>query len=169
VHLEINVSSGEVSDLARLTERDQLGGHRRERRGKGLLVWKGRDVLIDLLRRLGATAAVAEMEARGIGREIRGSLNRSVNAETANLTRAVHAGIRQARACAAALEEELLETDGLHARIARARSGAPDATLSELAADLDLARSTVQRALAEIERRVSTAQAGDPSARQPLR
>jgi hypothetical protein len=169
VHLEINVSSAEASHLARLTERDQLGGHRRERRGKGLLVWKGRDVLIDLLRRLGATAAVAEMEARGIGREIRGSLNRSVNAETANLTRAVHAGIRQARACAAALEEELLETDGLHARVARARSGAPDATLSELAADLDLARSTVQRALAQIERRVSTAQAGDPSARQPLR
>jgi DNA-binding protein WhiA len=109
------------------------------------------------------------MEARGVGREIRGSLNRSVNAETANLTRAVHAGIRQARACAAALEQDLLQTDGLHVRVARARSEAPDSTLSELAADLDLARSTVQRALAEIERRVSTAQAGDPSARQPLR
>jgi len=169
VHLEINVSSAEATDLARLVERDQLGGHRRERRGKGLLVWKGRDVLIDLLRRLGATAAVAEMEARGVGREIRGSLNRSVNAETANLTRAVHAGIRQARACTTALEEELLQTGGLHARVARARSGAPDATLAELAADLDLARSTVQRALAEIERRVSTAQAGDHSAGQPLR
>ena len=169
VHLEINVSSAEAIDLARLVERDQLGGHRRERRGKGLLVWKGRDVLIDLLRRLGATAAVAEMEARGVGREIRGSLNRSVNAETANLTRAVHAGIRQARACTTALEEELLQTGGLHARVARARSGAPDATLAELAADLDLARSTVQRALAEIERRVSTAQAGDHSAGQPLR
>ena len=169
VHLEINVSSAEATDLARLTARDQLGGHLRERRGKGLLVWKGRDVLIDLLRRLGATAAVAEMEARGVGREIRGSLNRSVNAETANLTRAVHAGMRQARACTTALEEELLQTGGLHARVARARSGAPDATLAELAADLDLARSTVQRALAEIERRVSTAQAGDHSAGQPLR
>ena len=169
VHLEINVSSAEATDLARLVERDQLGGHLRERRGKGLLVWKGRDVLIDLLRRLGATAAVAEMEARGVGREIRGSLNRSVNAETANLTRAVHAGIRQVRACTTALEEELLQTGGLHARVARARSGAPDATLAELAADLDLARSTVQRALAEIERRVSTAQAGDHSAGQPLR
>jgi hypothetical protein len=169
VHLEINVSSTEATDLARLAERDQLGGHRRERRGKGLLVWKGRDVLIDLLRRLGATAAVAEMEARGVGREIRGSLNRSVNAETANLIRAVHAGMRQARACTLALEEELLQTGGLHARVARARSGAPDATLAELAADLDLARSTVQRALAEIERRVSTAQAGDHSAGRPLR
>lgn len=169
VHLEINVSSAEAIDLARLTARDQLGGHRRERRSKGLLVWKGRDVLIDLLRRLGATAAVAEMEARGVGREIRGSLNRSVNAETANLTRAVHAGIRQARACTTALEEELLQTGGLHARVARARSGAPDATLAELAADLGLARSTVQRALAEIERRVSAVQAGDHLAGQPLR
>lgn len=169
VHLEINVSSAEATDLARLTERDQLGGHRRERRGKGLLVWKGRDVLIDLLRRLGATAAVAEMEARGVGREMRGSLNRSVNAETANLTRAVHAGMRQARACTSALEEDLLQSDGVHARVARARSGAPDATLSELAAELDLARSTVQRALAEIERRVSAAQGGGHSAGQPLR
>jgi DNA-binding protein WhiA len=109
------------------------------------------------------------MEARGVGREIRGSLNRSVNAETANLTRAVHAGIRQARACAAALEQDLLQTDGLHVRVARARSEAPEATLSELASDLDLARSTVQRALAEIERRVSAARADDHLARQPLR
>jgi len=169
VHLEINVSSAEATHLARLTELDQLGGHRRERRGKGLLVWKGREVLIDLLRRLGATAAVAEMEARGIGREVRGNLNRSVNAETANLTRAVHAGMRQARACTAALQEDLLQTDGVHERVARARSGAPDATLGELAAELDLARSTVQRALAEIERRVSAAQAGGHSAGQPLR
>ncbi len=169
VHLEINVSSVEATHLAELTTRDQLGGQRRERRGKGLLVWKGRDVLIDLLRRLGASAAVAEMEARGIGREVRGALNRSVNAETANLTRAVHAGMRQARACTLALAEDLLQTDGLHARVARARAEAPDATLSELAADLHLARSTVQRALAEVERRVSEARVGDHSAGQPLR
>lgn len=169
VHLEINVSLEEVSDLMRLTERDHLGGHRRVRRGKGLLVWKGREQLIDLLRRLGATAAVAEMEARGIGRAMRGSLNRSVNAETANLSRAVRAGIRQARACTIALEEDLLHADGVHARIARLRTKAPDATLTELAADLDLARSTVQRSLAEIERRVRAAQIGEDSARQPLR
>ncbi|NBW31732.1 MAG: DNA-binding protein WhiA [bacterium] len=169
VHLEINVSESEAIDLARITAAEQLGGHRRARRGKGLLIWKGRDVLIDLLRRLGATASVAEMEARGIGREVRGNLNRSVNAETANLTRAVLAGMRQARACTTALEESLLQADGLHARVARVRLGAPDATLAELAAELDLARSTVQRALAEIERRVRAAQAGDHSAGQPLR
>jgi len=168
VHLEINVSSEEAMHLARLAERDRLGGHRRERRGKGLLVWKGRDALIDLLRRLGATAAVAELEARGVGREVRGNLNRSVNAETANLTRAVHAGMRQARSCKAALQEDLLQTGGVHERVARVRMGAPDATLGALAAELDLARSTVQRALAEIERRVSVAQAGDHSAGQPL-
>jgi WhiA LAGLIDADG-like domain/WhiA C-terminal HTH domain len=169
VHLEINVSATEVAHLARLASVDQLGGHVRERRGKGLLVWKGREALVDLLRRLGATAAVAEMEARGIGREVRGSLNRSVNAETANLARAVHAGMRQARACTIAVEEELLQPDSLYARVARARSGAPDATLAELAADLELARSSVQRALAEIERRVAAAQLGAPLTAQPLR
>ena len=169
VHLEINVSYAEATYLARITELERFGGHRHDRRGKGLLVWKGRDLLIDLLRRLGATASVAEMEARSIGREVRGNLNRTVNAETANLTRAVHAGMRQARACTIALEEALLQEEGVHARVARARSGAPDATLAELAADLDLARSTVQRALAEIERRVRAAQASDHSAGQPLR
>jgi len=169
VHLEINVSPAEATHLARLTDADRLGGHRRERRGKGLLIWKGRDALIDLLRRLGATAAVAEMEARSVGREIRGSLNRSVNGETANLTRAVQAGLRQARACTGALEEELLQADSALARIARVRSGAPDATLAELAAELEMARSTVQRALSEIERRFSAAQAAGNSTGQPLR
>ncbi len=169
VHLEINVSSLEAMHLTRLVEADRLGGNRRERRGKGLLVWKGRDVLIDLLRRLGATAAVAEMEARGIGREVRGSLNRSVNAETANLARAVRAGIRQARACTIAVEQDLLQSNSLLERVAHARSGAPDATLAELAVDLEVARSTVQRALAEIERRVSATQVGAHPTGRPLR
>lgn len=169
VHLEINVSATEVTHLARLAEADHLGGSQRERRGKGLLVWKGRDLLIDLLRRLGATAAVADMEARGIGREVRGSLNRSVNAETANLVRAVRAGMRQANACTRALADGLLPLESLHARVARLRAEAPDASLAELGLELDLARSTVQRALAEIERRVSMAQAGDDPMAQPLR
>ena len=169
VHLEINVSAPEAADIAQLATTEQLGGHLRERRGKGLLVWKGRDALVDLLRRLGATAAVAEMEARGIGREVRGNLNRSVNAETANLTRAVRAGIRQARACTIAVTEDLLQPESLHARVARARAGAPDATLAELASELDLARSTVQRALAVIERRVALAQVGEHPTGQPLR
>ena len=38
VHLEINVSGGEATHLARIAEVEELGGHRRERRGKGLLV-----------------------------------------------------------------------------------------------------------------------------------
>lgn len=169
VHLEINVSPNEVADLYLVSERDRLGGHHRTRRGKGLLVWKGREALIVLLRRLGATAAVAEMEARGIGREVRGDLNRSVNAETANLGRAVRAGIRQARACERALAEDLLELGGLHRRVATARTDAPDATLAELAESLRIPRSTAQRALAEIERRVAAASAADHSLRQPLR
>lgn len=169
VHLEINLSREEAKLLAKITERDRLGGQPRERRGKGLLVWRGRMVLIDLLRRLGATAAVAELEVRGVGREIRGNLNRSVNAETANLTRAVRAGMRQALACGEALHSDVLETGGLLERVAQARSEAPDATLSELAATLGLARSSVQRALAEIERRVRAAKSGGRLVGQPLR
>jgi DNA-binding transcriptional regulator WhiA len=169
VHLEINLSLQEAKLLAKIMERDRLGGQPRERRGKGLLVWRGRMVLIDLLRRLGATAAVAELEVRAVGREIRGNLNRSVNAETANLTRAVRAGMRQALACGEAIRSDVLETGGLLERVAQARSEAPDATLSELAATLGLARSSVQRALAEIERRVRAAKSGGRLVGQPLR
>lgn len=169
VHLEINVSLTEATDLAQLSAQDHLGGHLRERRGKGLLVWKGRDMLIDLLRRLGASATVVEMEARSVGREVRGSLNRSINGETANLTRAVRAGLRQARACAVALSEDLVEAGTLHARVARVRSQAPEATLAEIASELQVTRSTIQRALGEIERRARVAQAQVHLLGQPLR
>lgn len=169
VHLEINVTITEATELARLLARDDLGGRPRVRRGKGLLVWKGRDALIDLMRRLGAGAAVAEMEARGIGREVRGSLNRSVNAETANLGRAVRAGMRQAVACRRALDGGLLDQGELHVRVAEARAASPEATLAELASTLGLARSTAQRCLAEIERRVLVAGVAQSLSQQPLR
>lgn len=169
VHLEINVAPREAADLEQLARREGLGGRLHERRGKGLLVWKRRQELIDLLRHLGASASVAEVEARGVGRELLGTLNRSINAETANVKRTVAAGVRQARACQFALDLALLPADSLESRVAHARSAAPEAPLSELADTLDLPRSRVQRLLAQIEDRARLeGLAGHPSG-QPLR
>jgi hypothetical protein len=115
---------------------------------------------LDLLRRLGAGSSIAEIEARGVVREIRGELNRSVNAETANLQRAVRAGMRQARAAASLLEEGELSPDSLLGRVSGARLAHPEATISELGDSLGLSRSVVQRALASIEHQAAALREG---------
>jgi DNA-binding transcriptional regulator WhiA len=76
-----------------------------------------------------------------------------INAESANLQRAVVAAARQLRAI------DRLEADGRLAeqpvvvrQLAAARRETPEATFGELADRLGLHRSTVQRALERLER-----------------
>ena len=92
------------------------------------------------------------MESRLIGRAVAGQLNRVVNAEHANLRRAVAAARRQL-ADIDALERQgtLRQMPRQVRQIARARRRAPEASFSELAADLDLSRGQVQRAFGMIE------------------
>jgi len=87
-----------------------------------------------------------------VARALRGDLNRVLNAESANLQRAVGAAGRQL----AAIEE--LHADGRLAvqppivrLVADARRETPEATLGELAERLQIHRSTAQRALERIE------------------
>jgi DNA-binding protein WhiA len=134
---------------------DGITGLFRVRRGRGVIVWKDRTEILDLLRRLGAGSSISEIEARGVVRQIRGELNRSVNAETANLQRAVRAGMRQARAAAELIEEGGLLPGGLLQRVSVARLAHPEATIAELGETLSLSRSVVQRALATIERQAA--------------
>ena len=88
-----------------------------------------------------------------MSRALRGELNRVLNAESANLQRAVGAAGRQL----AAIED--LEADGrlrdqpyVVRVVAAARRETPEATLGELAERLALHRSAVQRALERIEK-----------------
>jgi hypothetical protein len=84
---------------------------------------------------------------------VRGDLNRVINAESANLQRAVAAAARQLEAI------DTLDADGRLAKqpyvvrlVADARREVPEATLTELAERLQVHRSAVQRALERIER-----------------
>jgi DNA-binding protein WhiA len=120
------------------------------------------------LRRIGAGATLLELEARQVARALRGDLNRILNAESANLQRAVGAAARQLDA----IRE--LDSDGRLARqpyvvrlVAEARRETPEATLSELAERLDLHRSAVQRALERVEWLVL--HEDDAAARVPFR
>lgn len=152
-HLEFVVAPDEAPVLAaRLAELD-LPASWRIRRGRGVVTWKSAASVGLFLRRIGAGASLLELEARQVSRALRGEINRVINAESANLQRAVAAAARQL----AAIEQ--LEADGRLAEqpyvvrlVAEARRETPEATFGELAVRLGLHRSSVQRSLERLER-----------------
>ena len=151
-HLEFVVPPADAPVLAGRLDEVGLPAAWRLRRGRGVVTWKNADTVGLFLRRIGAGGALLELEARQVARALRGDLNRVLNAESANLQRAVGAAGRQI----AAIDE--LEADGRLAAqppmvrlVADARRETPEATLGELAERLNVHRSTVQRALERIE------------------
>ncbi|HUQ78408.1 MAG TPA: DNA-binding protein WhiA [Patescibacteria group bacterium] len=152
-HLEFLVDADEADLLVRRLATADLPASWRIRRGRGVVTWKNSDRVGTFLRRLGATATLLEVEARQVSRALRGDLNRVINAESANLQRAVGAAGRHV----AAIEElvatgELASQPSLVRSVAEARHETPEATLGELAERLGIHRSAVQRALDRIER-----------------
>ncbi len=152
-HLEFVLPAGEARQLC-----DQLAGFEmpatwRMRRGRGVVTWKSVETVVTFLKLVGGGSSILELEARQVSRSVRGDLNRVINAESANLQRAVAASARQLEAIAA------LETDGRLGKqpyvvrlVADARREEPEATLTELAERLGVHRSAVQRALDRMER-----------------
>jgi cell division protein WhiA len=151
-HLEFVVPPVDAAQLnARLAEVG-LPAAVRERRGRGVVTWKGAETILTFLRHAGASSGALELESRHVTRSLRGHLNRVLNAEGANLSRAVVASSRQ-------LERiDRLERSGGLARlpdrvraVARWRVDAPEATFGEIAAGLGISRAAVQRAFALLE------------------
>ncbi len=151
-HLEFVVPPDEAPVLAaRLGELD-LPASWRIRRGRGVVTWKSAESVGTFLRRIGAGGALLELEARQVSRALRGELNRVLNAESANLQRAVSAAGRQLDAIDALERDGRLAEQPLTVRtVAAARRETPEATLSELAERSGLHRSAVQRSLERIE------------------
>jgi DNA-binding transcriptional regulator WhiA len=152
-HLEFVVAPDEAPVLAERLDALGLSASWRLRRGRGVVTWKSADTIGTFLRRIGTGSAILELESRQVARALRGDINRVVNAESANLQRAVVAASRQLRAIA------MLDADGrladqphLVRTVAAARRETPEATFGELATRLELHRSTVQRALERLER-----------------
>jgi hypothetical protein len=152
-HLEFVVPADEAAVLAdRLGELEPAPAWRL-RRGLGVVTWKRTDAIASFLGRIGASAALLEIEARGVARALRGDLNRVINAESANLTRSVAAAGRQLEAI------EALESDGRLAEqprvvreVAAMRRALPEVSISEIGERLSIHRSAVQRALDRLER-----------------
>ncbi len=152
-HLEFVVPVDEAAGLAARLEEVSLPASWRIRRGKGVVTWKNAESVGTFLRRIGAAGALLELEARQVSRALRGELNRVLNAESANLQRAVAAAGRQLDAIAVLDADGRLPDQPYVVRlVAEARRETPEATLTELAERLEIHRSAVQRALERIER-----------------
>lgn len=152
-HLEFVVDPDEAPVLAAWFAEEELPASWRIRRGRGVVTWKSSESVVTFLRRAGAGAALLELESRQVTRTLRGELNRVINAESANLQRAVAAAARQLEAIARLDADGRLAAQPYAVRVvAAARVETPEATLSELAERLELHRSGVQRALERIER-----------------
>jgi DNA-binding transcriptional regulator WhiA len=152
-HLEFVVTPEEASQLVGHLAEFGLPASWRIRRGRGVVTSKSGDAVGTFFRRLGAAGTLLEIEARQVSRALRGELNRVLNAESANLQRAVSAAGRQLDAIA------ILDADGRLAlqspntrRVADARRATPEASLADLAERLGAHRSAVQRALERLER-----------------
>jgi DNA-binding transcriptional regulator WhiA len=152
-HLEFVVPVDEAATLAGRLEAFGLPASWRIRRGRGVVTWKSAESVGTFLRRIGAAGALLELEARQVSRALRGDLNRVLNAESANLQRAVAAAGRQLDAIAQLdADGRLAEQPYIVRLVADGRRETPEATLGELAERLELHRSAVQRALERIER-----------------
>jgi len=123
----------------------------RLRRGRGVVTWKSVETVATFIKLVGGGSALLELEARQVSRSVRGDLNRVINAESANLQRAVAAAARQLEAI------DALEADGRLAEqpyvvrlVAAARREEPEATFTELAERLGFHRSAIQRSLEQV-------------------
>jgi DNA-binding protein WhiA len=151
-HLEFVVPAEDAPVLAARLHDLGLPASWRLRRGRGVVTWKSAESVGMFLRRVGASGTLLELEARQVSRALRGELNRVLNAESANLQRAVSAAGRQLDAIAVLEADGRLAVQSITVRtVAAARLETPEATLSELAERLVMHRSAVQRSLERLE------------------
>jgi DNA-binding protein WhiA len=149
--LELRPPRGEARRSREMLVRAGLVPHTRSRRGRTIHLLRDGDAIATFLRLAGASETLLRFESRRVSREVRGRTNAQVNAESANLARAVVAARRQAEAIHALAESGRLPRLPAHLRAAaRARLRAPEATLSELAARLDTTKWTVRQRLRRI-------------------
>ncbi len=133
-HLEINTQHREMADgLRELLNRYGIRAQVTERRNMVTLYAKSRTDQADFLALVGAHEALLRLHSESVLRELRESVNRRVNSETANLEKAVEAAQRQLK------DIKVLESSiGLEnlpralRSIAELRLEHPEASLKEL-------------------------------------
>lgn len=109
-----------------------------ERNGKNVVYLKEGAQIVEVLRVMEAAHSVMELENIRIVKEVRGTINRKVNCETANISKTVSAAVRQIEDIK--LIDEKLGLDTLPVQlqeIAQIRLDYPDTPLGDLGQYLD--------------------------------
>lgn len=116
-----------------------------------MLMLRDGDSIASFLRDAGAGETLLRFETRRVSREMRGRTNAVVNADSANLSRAVAAAREQVEAIRALSESGRLAKLPAPVRAAAAaRLRAPEATLVDLAARLDTTKWVVRQRLRRV-------------------
>lgn len=133
-HLEIVCDAKRLSEFLKdLIESFGITGHITERSGRWVVYMNDGDDISDFLKCIEAPASLMKFENVRIIREMRGTVNRKVNCETANINKSVQAAGRQI-----ADIELIKKTIGLEKldenlrEICRVRWENPDVSLEEL-------------------------------------
>jgi DNA-binding protein WhiA len=144
--LEIRPPRGEAARASQMLARVGLAPATRARRGRPIQLLRSADSIATFLRLVGATETLLRFESRRVQREMRGRTNAAVNAESANLTRAVIAGREQSEAIRALIDAGRLARLPAPLRAAAAaRLRAPEASLSQLAARVQATKWVVRQ------------------------
>jgi len=149
--LELRPPRGEATRARTVLTREGFVPRSRVRRARLVLMLRDADEIASFLRHAGAGETLLRFETRRVSREMRGRTNSSVNADAANLARAVAAArdqIEAVRALAASGRLARLPTEVRAAAAARLR--APEATLAELAARLETTKWVVRQRLRRV-------------------
>jgi DNA-binding protein WhiA len=149
--LEVRPPRGEATRARAVLKREGFAPRARMRRGRPVLMLRDGDAIASFLRHAGAGETLLRFETRRVSREMRGRTNASVNADAANLARAVAAARDQIDAVRALNRSGRLARLPVEVRAAAAaRLRAPEATLSELAARLDTTKWVVRQRLRRV-------------------
>ncbi len=149
--LELRPPRGEATRARAVLEREGFAPRPRVRRGRQVLMLRAADDIASFLRHAGAGETLLRFETRRVSREMRGRTNASVNADAANLARAVAAARDQIDAVHALAGSGRLARMPADVRAAAAaRLRAPEATLAELATRLDTSKWVVRQRLRRI-------------------
>jgi DNA-binding protein WhiA len=98
-HLEIVCDSKEeAAGVEALMKEHGFNARNTERKGKYVVYLKDRENIVDFLGTVGAVSAMMQMENSLILKDMRNSLNRKVNFETANIEKTVSAYVRDMEA-----------------------------------------------------------------------
>lgn len=133
-HLELVLREAELADaVGQILFAASIPARVTARKDSVLVYLKDAQAIADFLGLVGASSALLRFEDARAFREMKGQIQRLVNAETANLSKTVDAGLRQR-----ALIEALARERGLDwlppplQEIARLRLAHPEASLAEL-------------------------------------